>query len=169
MSVIKKNNDNYVIGQKESLALAFLLGPRRDGVILTKEGTLISTDEIHNNKETLRQITEQTSAQEPIDQGNQTWTCQLLLCQMTQLKMGYYRRTQKRAKLMRQIRQHGQRQPTATTLAKDDTQHDVTYSPYQRLNMMSPTHHTSGSPKFPCQSNKRKITHQSRDKCYINA
>jgi hypothetical protein len=29
MSVIKRNNDNYVIGQKESIALAFLLGPRR--------------------------------------------------------------------------------------------------------------------------------------------
>jgi hypothetical protein len=136
MSVIKRNNDNYVIGQKESIALAFLLGPRRDGVILTKEGTCISTNEIHNNKEPLQQIAKQTSAQGPTDHGNQTWTRQLLLCQLTQPKMGYNRRTQKRAKLMRQIRQHVQRQPTATALAKGDIQYEVTYTPHQRLNQV---------------------------------
>jgi hypothetical protein len=131
MSAIKRDNGNH-----ESIALAFLLGPRRDGVILTKEGTLISTGEVHNNKEPLRPIGEQTSALEPTDHGNQVWTCQLLLCQLTHLKMGYYRRTQKRAKLLRQMRQHVikvQRQPTAATLEKGDIQHEVINTPHQRL------------------------------------
>ena len=34
------------------------------------------------------------------------WTRHLLLCQRAYLKMGYLRKTQKRAKLLRQIRQH---------------------------------------------------------------
>jgi hypothetical protein len=136
MSAVKKNNNNYIIGQKESLALAFILGPRRDGVILTKEGTLISTDETHNNKEHLQPIGEHTSAQGSTDHDNQIWTRQLLLCQLTYLKMGYYRRTQKRAKLMRQIRQHVikvQRQPTATTLEQGTVQREVTHTPHQPL------------------------------------
>ena len=73
MSVIKRDNDKC-----ESIALAFLLGPRRDGVILTKEGTLISTYEIHNNKEPLQPMGKHTLTPEPTDHGNQIWTRQLL-------------------------------------------------------------------------------------------
>jgi hypothetical protein len=46
MSIVKKDNDKC-----ESTTLAFLIGPRRDGVILKKDGTLISTYDIHNNKD----------------------------------------------------------------------------------------------------------------------
>jgi hypothetical protein len=40
MSVVKKNYDNQVMGKEESINLAFLIGPRREGIILTKDGTL---------------------------------------------------------------------------------------------------------------------------------
>jgi hypothetical protein len=53
MSVVKKNYDNQVIEKEESINLAFLIGPRRDGIILTKDGTLISTEETYDQKETL--------------------------------------------------------------------------------------------------------------------
>ncbi len=81
---------------------------------------------------------EHTLAMEPADHGNQIWTRQLLLCQRTQLKTGYLRRAQKRAKLMRQIRQHVinvQRQPTVAT-DKGDIQHEVINTPHQQLTQL---------------------------------
>ncbi len=54
-------------------------------------------DETYDQKETLqtKDIEGRTSAQDLTGSGNRTWTQQLLLFQMAQLKMGYRRKTQK--------------------------------------------------------------------------
>ncbi len=99
--------------QEKQVYLAFLIGPRRDGIIRRKDGTLLTTHDVP----ILTQI-EATKIPKPsptstvegdlpdTNKRQHKWTSLIMAIQHLNLKMKYTVKTKTRARLMREIKQH---------------------------------------------------------------
>ncbi len=130
--------------KKRGEDLAFLIGPRLDGIVRTKDDTLLTLQEdplLTNNKalkvykpnNELR-LNEELPIEENPDRN--TWTSTLLMVQHRNLKMRYKVQTKKRAKLMRAIRQHARKTLSGST---HDKQKGITISKLNELRLLVPT------------------------------
>ena len=105
--VIEKEN------KRREENLAFLIGPRLDGIIQIKDGTLLNlhANPLLTNQQTLKAYEPQieSTVDDRLPDGRRgqdrpTWTSTLMMVQRRTLKMKYKIKTKQRAKLMREIR-----------------------------------------------------------------
>ena len=94
---------------RQSDALAYLIGPRKDGRILTREGKIIDLQEDIQSS----LIEQETSYDDLPNSGDPmvppSWTRHLMSYQRYQLKKGYKgKQTQRKGNLMKQVRKTGQ-------------------------------------------------------------
>jgi hypothetical protein len=100
-------NSNIYVNKESTEDFAFRNGPRRDGIIRRKDGSLIITDDsLH---------TEPSQFKKPLKKENELpakgiaaprWSPLLLVLQHRKLRMKYKAKTKVRAQLMRSIRKH---------------------------------------------------------------
>ena len=100
----EENGTRYRDRNKDD-TLAYLVGPRRDGRILNKDGTIIDVNEAFVKKIIRPHALPNNSQPAPNDVAiRPTWTRQLIAFQRNQLKKGHKRGRQKIAiKIMKQI------------------------------------------------------------------
>ena len=105
----RREKDN----KKREENLAFLIGPRIDGIVRTKDGTLLTLQEdpllTNNRAPKVHEPSIESKMNEGLPDGREgqdrnTWTSTLMMVQHRNLKMKYKIKTKKRAKLMREIR-----------------------------------------------------------------
>jgi hypothetical protein len=102
------NNPMHVNKESTEEDFAFRNGPRRDGVVRRKDGSLIIIDDPLYSK-TLQTTKERSKDERELPESDSTptrWSPLLMRIQRQKLKMKYKARTKVRAKLMRFIRKH---------------------------------------------------------------
>jgi hypothetical protein len=134
-----RNQGNYYQGilNLQSNALAYMVGPRKDGKILTKAGTIIYLN-VPTVNNPVRQADRITDELPYLDYTVKPphWTPHLMVIQLCQLRKGYKRKaTQMKARLMRQIRRTTQRRLNETNIknATHERTHAIDYIPYQSI------------------------------------
>jgi hypothetical protein len=118
---------------------AFRNGPRRDGIIRKKDGSLLIIDDLPY-PETLQPIRERPKEEGELPERDSTpprWSPLLIRIQRRELKMKYKARTKIRAKLMKAIRKYVPiKESTQYVFTKRNTQAS---NPNQKWNKTSAT------------------------------
>jgi hypothetical protein len=111
---------------------AFLIGPRRDGLIKRKDGTVLSLQEVPNtlklSHQTIHAPLEPITLDSPSPMNSTvlpSWTGYLMRFQKSTLKMGYKNKSKLRSKMMKSIRKTVPTQDTVHSAPSQSRHLDV--------------------------------------------